>query len=432
MVDGTEGSAWLVWDETGNEDVLVELPLQAVVRLNTVSFCLDTARWRKIVDDGHHAFMSAGTASKIWKANQSTIAVVEWGGNYVWCMRYGIPTDDVPHWHKLRAHCGTDMLWPMDPHDAKELYLEFQAKYDTLELLNFYPSEYVGAPFGTSQGKAPFRWRHHPLAQTTEVSVIQEYTRFFLASVRAVDRTAMEPPYNERRRINFVTLPASQLGDVDGRYHDGKRQRKPRIGYRPFESLPNDLFDDIVGGLAKEYINTPAYGAHRNWTALRAVNRAFLESTDQAAIHFMRETQRLMLLVVNGHSVAPILALRDWLLPTGLTAVAVRGLYGCLPDQHLGVRTMLLNYMRLRSRKRVDAHPPPRPPPSAPYPVNCQEHVLMSYSHGGPSWWGRRQQQLKYEHCTRSKAPLLPVVTLKLKVERWQVHMMEGRGWHVE
>lgn len=430
MVDDSGVNGWLVWDETDTEDVLVQLPPGAVVRMNTVSFCFDSARWRKIVDEGHHAFMSSQVASKIWKRNQSTIAVVEWLGDYVWCVRYGVPTSDVSKWHHVAGpHCGTDMLWPMHPHDAKELYDDFQTKYDNLELLQFPPSKYVGAPFGSSEGKSPFRWRFHPDAKTTDVQLHEEPMRMFLASVRSVDRTAMTPPYNERRRTNFITLPASQLGDVDGKLHDSKRQRKRRAGYRPFDTLPNELVDDLVGGLAKEYINTPAYGAHRNWTALRAVSRAFRDSADQAAVAFMREAQRLVNRVEMNRTVAPILELRNYVLPTGLTAIAVAGLSVRPTWQRDYDRRAVLDYMRARSRRRYDAQPPP---PPAPPPVVNQGPVLMSYSHGGAGWWGNRQRQLQYEHCTRSKAPLLPVVTFKLKAEPWQVHMLRGKGWHVE
>ena len=122
-----------------------------------------------------------------------------------------------------------------------------------------------------------------------------------------------------------------------------------------------------------------------------------------------------------------ITRLRDAVIPSGLDLW-----WFCVAYKH-GVmaghssRPALLCYMRARSGKEWREMQPMPMPVSAP-PRADGSMVCMYFRHG-PTRDEVALRQQQRTHGTRSKAPMCPGVTLKLKVEPWQVKMMGMRGW---
>mgnify|MGYP005646209007 FL=1 len=193
---------------------------------------------------------------------------------------------------------------------------------------------------------------------------------------------------------------------------------------RPFDELSDDLVHLIVWRLATEYIYTPAYGAHRNWTALRAVSRTFCSSANEAAADFICTVYCRIRSVEDLEDEQSIIALRNTVVPTGLDMWWLCKAYSEGVMAGHNPRPAILCYMRARSGKDPCecAPPPPVPPPPPPpreanEPGGVEYELTKMYKRYGPSTHqlAIREQELVYG--TRSKAPLCPGVTLKLNVK---------------
>lgn len=426
-------TTYYVWD--ARMDRMVQLPSSVLLRRAHTVYQLRNTQWDKVVQAGHHAAFDYDVAFKVWKKHTGAIFVVEWPApegthqlpSFVWCLcisRCGaeIESPQPPY---------ANVLWPIHPSVAKSLYLHFQGD-DTMansSLLNFLPHDSVGG--NTSTGEYPFSWSKHPSAKLSEGCQYWQ-TRLFMASIRpsafSSDGAVSENEQRELTKSEYLKLPDEMLGHVN----TGSRSRKARkLGksLSPFERLSDDVVEDFLCTLAWLYIRTPAYGAHRHWTALRGVCKAFRDAADRAAVDFVEGADSRLRSVEDDDGWCQVERLRLWVLPTGLNLyhIAEAKSRGTLSGYE--PRVALLSYMRLRSNRAPSEEPPEAPPPPAPAVTDL---VVMTYSHGEPGWWRQRQEQLRYEQRTRSKAPLLQAVSFKLRVEPWQVKMMEGRGWHVE
>lgn len=435
--------AWLVWDT--HSKCIVGLPTESVVREPTTVYRLRPPQWAKLVREAKHAHFGAHVALEVWKPTTATIAVVQWPHHtssllwnwkpsYVWCVCFELPLilpidgDAAPH--RLG---GRRVLWPLEPlRECSSLQDVFkgdeQMQHSSLLGSLSYSNQVevdgenrYNTDRGYTHADYPFPWAKHPhAAAVKEVDCF--YTRIFLAGVLP------DPSRNPERaehRAEYLKLPDDQLGDLTF----PRKRRKQKASLRPFDLLSEDVAHELLYNLARSYIHTPAYGAHRNWTAMRAVSTRFRDAANEAASDFVNQAASRLRSVEDFEEVYHIGRLRETVLPTGLDLWRVVQFASCGSLSGYSDRDALLAYMRLRGNLSHD-DAPPEPPPEPPPCVDPTALVLMSYLHGGPGWYERRQQQLRYEHATRSKAPLLPAVMFKLRVEAWQVKMMAMRGWY--
>lgn len=435
---------WVVWDSKAKR--FVRLRNDAVVRRNHTTYRLRRAQWLKLVVDGEHGQFGGHVAFKIWKRHTSTIAVVKWPApegshqleSYVWCVRFEVESDpartnDIPDAY------GKDVLWPLEPEYAKSLYMHFQDQAELAQssLLNYLPHNVVH--YGCDY---PFPWACHPWASKEALEIPSMFERLFLSSIQPCG-TASEA-VREKKRLAYVTLPKAQLGGIHcikSELHIKKMIKKEgwRPSHvRPFDRLSDDLVHLIVWRLATEYIYTPAYGAHCNWTALRAVSRAFCSSANEAAADFICTVYSRIRSVEDLEDQRSIIALRNTVVPTGLDLWWLCRAYreGVMAGHN--PRPAILCYMRARSGKDpCECVPlPPVPPPQPPLreanePGGVEYELTKMYKRYGPSTQELAIREQELVHGTRSKAPLCPGVTLKLNVKAWQLRYMANHGWRV-
>jgi hypothetical protein len=442
MGDVVDALPVLVWDSRAQR--LVQLDSSAVVRENKMTFTIRNCQWRKIVQQGEHAFFCGYVAYKMWKPNPSTICVVEWPApegshqlpSYIWCVRFEIAPDApdsqlplVPNIGALGMPVafGRRVLWPLEPDHAKDVFLKFEAENPQQTLMTMLPHNHV-----ENHQHYPFPWACHPKASKKPLVISSFWERIFLASLRPLDW--LGDGTREGRRATYLELPRDQLSRHD---HCAKldlqiktmiKQHGWRPSHvRPFNRLSDDLIHEFIKDLATEYVQTPAYGGHRNWTALRAVCRSFRDAADAAAVEFVERVYSRIRSVEDFEDEYDITRLRDAVIPSGLDLW-----WFCVAYKH-GVmaghtsRPALLCYMRARSGKDW-RELPPKPISAPPQPRADGSMVCMYFRHG-PTRDEVALRQQQRTHGTRSKAPMCPGVTLKLKVEPWQVKMMGMRSW---
>jgi hypothetical protein len=439
---GAETGHWIIWDQRAQRHV--RLHRSAVVRENQLNYRFARDKWEKLIGDGDHAFWDARVAFQVWKPNSSTIAVVEWPApegshqlpSYIWCVRYEIelarsPTSHTHADYSLRTPppppvvCGARVLWPLEPDFAKSIYVKLQDKNPELLLLHHLPHNHV-----ENTERHPFPWSCHPLASKEPFMHDHFGNRLMLATIRPLldgDYSYASVASRMTQRSKYSELPLAMAGVPKAR---PKKGRASTSTARPFEQLSDDLTYKLVHELATEYVNHPAWGAHRGWTALRAVSVAFRDAADEAATDLMNGLYSGLRCLEDHDDEGPIIQLRGRVIPTGLNLLWLAEAYqwGVMAG-HCN-RLGLLCYMKARSgRHQLEVLPDPPPPPP---PAEVDQRVRISYSHGGPCWYEDRKLQLEHEQRTRSKAPLLGVVTLMMRVDPWRVGYMKGQGWHVE
>jgi len=427
---------------------MVSLPAESIVRDPSITYYLKSEQWAKLVREAEHAHFGAHVATKVWKPNTATIAVVQWPRrpndhagtgkpDYVWCVCFNVesakprPLDHVGvavmnSDYELLCEGGGSVLWPIDPNiGVSRLVEQFEQSEAAQQssLHSFVASLQVDGD-GPDRADFPFPWLLHPHASKTK-EIKSFYTRIFLASLQPLRRPAQK---DQRAKMcsEFLKLPDDQLGDVS---HPRRKRGKQRAVPCPFAILSDDVAEDLVVQLAISYINTPAYGAHRNWTALRAVSVAFRDAANLAATQFIETAHSRIRSVEDFDDTHTIARLREHVLPTGLDvwrmvkAAAFGGLSG------YDSRTALLAYMRLRGNMKWDERVPEAPPSPA-LNGECDKCKLVSmYLMHGPLHAVVTMHQQGLVHGTRSQAPLCPRVCMSMKVEPWRVRYMAMHGW---
>jgi hypothetical protein len=402
---------WLVWDELTGE--LAELKNECMVRKGVKIYQIGQSQWQKMVSEGDHAFFNCRVAYKYWRANFSTICVVEWPPTqphtlpiHTWCVRFAVSLTD----STTRLSGGREILWPLSFDLAQSLYVQWEQEEEASQssLMVFPP---MALPPALS-------WTAHPLAKRTCV-VGNFWTRIFLAGIDLCSHYNMyKSPAEYRAQAEYLALPASLVGTPTFVLRKVKREK---LSFRAFDMLSPDLLNDLLVNLANEYINSPNANARRGWCMMRAVCVAFRDAANEAATTLMNRLHSRVRSVEDFDDLSHVCTLRSLVLPTGLNLWRVVDAYkhGSLAGYE--DRVALLAYLRIRCLKPHDAELPPRQR----HPTELVS-VAYVHSHGQLT---REFLERGLVYGTRSKAGLCPVVRMRMRVPQWRLRYLEMGGW---
>lgn len=347
------------------EDKLLEINQRWVSRDYNMSYPIGPGQWRRFCSDGIHSAFDAKVMTMAWKPSATPVVVVrvpsevidDVQDRFIWCVRVRIT---VAHGEVVDGKVGDRFLWPISPNDSCKLW-------GTLA---------CSATEHMSRLVTDFRpWRHPldhqrrllgswvDLPGTFEIKAISDARamrgdHMMCAAVRLAKTRGMKQPDQVAR---FMTLPTDQL-----RIARFKPKRSPAGSLVKF--LYGDVLDHVLHPLVDTYIHTPNYGALRHWTALRAVSRDFRDSVDSATVRWIDRAAALVRDAMRTRKVAAALALRDFVVPTGIDVLQLITELYQTDDLVLERRQALILYKRLRARKPLGSNPPEPPPrpPEAP------------------------------------------------------------------
>lgn len=349
---------------------LVEINERWIERDYNVAYPVRPDMWRKFCIDGVHSAFDAKVMCVSFKTSAVPIVVVriphEMCGTsnqdqFVWCMRASI-TADLPG--NLSGRLGDRFLWPLSPNDAYifwQTLSDSQASQPSRLVTDYRPWVHPSVPT-----KNLFEnWTDLPGTFELEGTSELRSDHLLIAALKPSTKGNLTQPDQVSQ---FMTLPSDQL-----RFLSVERAAKQWRAQTPhsFDLLHGDSLDSVLHPLVTTYIDTPAYGAHRNWTALRAVSRNFRDSVNSATVSWVGRAKVLSEKAMDSRMVAPAIALRDFVVPTGLDVLQLLGEVCQSPD--VCHRHLLLIYMRLRGRKRFGSMPPEAPP--RPPPVHAQRAI---------------------------------------------------------
>lgn len=370
---------------------LVEINERWIERDYNVAYPVRPEMWRKFCRDGVHSAFDAKVMSVSFKPSAVPIVVVRIPhemcnasdqDQFVWCMRASI-TADLPG--NLSGRLGDRFLWPLSPNDAYSFWRtlsDAQGGHPSRLITDYRPWIHPSVPTRSLFDD----WIELPGTFELEKTSELRSDHLVVAAVKPSTRGDLTQPDQVSQ---FMTLPSDQLRFVSmGRMAKRARTQMPH----PFDLLHGDSLDSVLHPLVLTYINTPAYGAHRNWTALRGVSCGFRDSVDGATVEWVARAKLLSKRAMESRMVAPALELRNFVVPTGLDVLQVLG--EVVQSSDMCYRHLLLIYMRLRGRKKFGAMPPAAPPRPPPPPVDAQRAVDF-----GPRMFRQHGKLLENEYA---------------------------------
>lgn len=199
------------------------------------------------------------------------------------------------------------------------------------------------------------------------------------------------------------------------------RQRRGETTTTPslFDTMPADLQQKIITIVALELVLAQGVAALSQWCALRTASTCIREAVDAAAVRWLRDGVRVGREAIRGGLVLQAVTFRDHFMTAGIDPLALLR-HGVLVDamndrSSSGVALdsvqWLLTYMRLRSGRGEDEHPPP------------PEFTRMSLRHDGS------RARAICTRTTRTAHRWNATLRMNMRVPREYVTILRGAGW---